>query len=403
MPQKLMILIADGMGDYPLPELGDKTPLQAAATPFMDLAASKGILGSCQTIPQGMTPGSDIANMSLLGYDPARYHTGRGPIEAAAQGLHPEPTDLIYRLNLCTVSSLSEQGRMLDHSGGHVQTDHALALLDQLTPLLDKKTLRIVPGFQYRHLLIQKDGANAQEADLDLVPPHDILNQSLEGALSVYAQSPLLQDLLTKAHSLLEAPQSNPTQANTVWPWGQGRALQLPAFEQTFGLQGAIISAVDLIKGLGRAAGMYVPDIPGATGLLDTDYEAKIQEALGFLRTGDFVFVHLEGPDECGHAGDMQSKIEAIERFDARIVGPALQAAPDLDAALCIACDHLTPISVRTHTREPVPFVFMPGGNQKTARDTSFTEATAWKGTVHIQEGHSLLPHLLHLMQDQGR
>lgn len=401
MPRKLFLLIADGMGDYPLPELNGLTPLQAAHTPNMDAAAAQGTVGTCQTIPPGQAPGSDIANMAILGYDPGRYHTGRGPIEAAAQGLLPESSDLIYRLNLCTVSELSPDGYMLDHSAGHIQTDAALALVDRLQSELDNDHWQIVPGFQYRHLLIQKQGARSPEAELEFTPPHDILNQSLSLALKSYRRSPTLYEMILKAHKVLTST-PNPTQANTIWPWGQGRPLELPSFEQTFGLKGAVISAVDLIKGLGRAAGMDVLDIPGATGLVDTNYQGKIQAALDFLQHGDFAFVHLEGPDECGHAGDVPSKIQAIERFDARIVQPVMGGLPDLDAAMCVACDHLTPVSIRTHTTEPIPFCFLDSRNIQSGPRQGFCEATARTGSLHLASGQALIPFLLKRMQEEA-
>lgn len=399
MPRKLLLLIADGMGDYPLSELDGATPLQAASTPNMDAAAARGVVGSCQTIPPGLAPGSDIANMGLLGYAPSRYHTGRGPIEAAAQGLSTESTDLIYRLNLCTVSELSPSGYMHDHSAGHIQTDQALPLVDKLRHELGSDQLQIIPGFQYRHLLIQKQGAQDLEAGLDLIPPHDILNQSLAKALKIYAQSPMLSGLLLKAHQILSAA-DNFTSANTIWPWGQGQPLELPSFRQCFGLHGAVVSAVDLIKGLGRAAGMEVLDVPGATGLVDTNYDGKIQAALNFLQHGDFAFVHLEGPDECGHAGDTHCKIKAIERFDARIVQPIMDRLTEMDAAMCVACDHLTPVSVRTHTTEPVPFCFLDSRHVQPGGNGGFCEAVASSSSLHIESGQDLIPFLLNRMQE---
>jgi len=399
MPRKLLFLIADGMGDYPLPELDNATPLQAAKTPNMDAAAAQGTVGLCQTIPPGLPPGSDIANMGLLGYAPGRYHTGRGPIEAAAQGLTPQNTDLIYRLNLCTISELSPSGFMLDHSAGHIQTDQALNLVDKLRQELETDTLQIVPGFQYRHLLVQKQGLHAPEAGLDLIPPHDILNQSLSSALQAYGQSQTLHNMLIKAHQVLTQTE-NPTQANTIWPWGQGQPLELPAFEQTFGLKGAVISAVDLIKGLGRAAGMQVLEVPGATGLVDTDYQGKITAAMDFLQDGDFVFVHLEGPDECGHAGDFQCKLQAIERFDTYIVKPVMDNLADLDAAMCVACDHFTPLAVRTHTTEPVPFCFVDSRKARSGPRQGFSETAAQQGSLHLNSGPELIPYLLKRMQE---
>ncbi|WP_027370019.1 cofactor-independent phosphoglycerate mutase [Desulfovermiculus halophilus] len=399
MPRKLLILIADGMGDYPAQELDGRTPLQAARTPNMDAAAAQGTVGTCRTIPSGMPAGSDIANMAIMGYAPKRYHTGRGPIEAAAQGLDCAPSDLIYRLNLCTVSELSPSGLMLDHSGGHIQNEEALNLLQVLRTELDTDQVQIIPGFQYRHLLKHTDGVGTLEAGLDLVPPHDILNTPLAPALEVYARSPLLDSMIHRAHSILTSAW-NQTQANAIWPWGQGPPLALPSFAHTFGLRGAVISAVDLIKGLGRAAGMDVLDVPGATGLVDTNYQGKVQAALNFLEHGDFVFVHLEGPDECGHAGDLDCKIQAIERFDEHIVGPVMLDLARMEGAVCMACDHLTPVGVRTHTTEPVPFCFLDSRQIQSGAHEGFSEAAAAAGDVHLEAGHLLLPYLLDRMQE---
>ncbi len=385
---KLIFLIADGMGDWPVKELNQKTPLETAATPHMDALAREGIVGLCRTVPSGMPPGSDVANMSLLGFNPAEHHTGRGPIEAAAQGLKLGKNDLVWRLNLVTVTDLSLKGRMKDYSAGHIGTEAARPLIERLQQELGDGEFTFHPGVQYRHLLVQKNGAKRDEAKLRISPPHDITDRPVRPDLGMFSRSPRLWDLIFGAEEILK--KDNPTKANSIWPWGQGRPLSLPNFKKKYGMSGAVISAVDLIKGLGRAAGMKVIDVPGATGLLDTDYEGKVRAALDFLKKGDFVFVHLEGPDECGHAGNALEKTEAIARFDSRVVGPMRAALKDVPAAWLVACDHLTPIIEKTHVADPVPFAFCAPGLAPSGV-AAFTEKSAAASGLGIENGHELM------------
>lgn len=388
---KLLFLIADGMGDWPHEGIGDKTPLAAAHTPHMDELARTGMLGRCQTIPEGMAPGSDTANMSLMGFDPATHHTGRGPIEAAAQGLTLGEDDLIWRLNLVTVSEFSDTGLMRDYSSGHITTEMSAPLIQRLQDSLGGQ-FTFFPGVQYRHILVQQGGANTPDAKLFVHPPHDILDKPIKPDMAAFKSSPGLWELISAAAQNLET--DNPSKANSIWPWGQGRPLTLPDFSETYGFKGAVISAVDLIKGLGRAAGMEVIDVQGATGLIDTNYEGKVQAALDFLKKGDFVFVHLEGPDECGHGGDPAEKMEAVARFDARVVGPLRQALAGENVAWVVACDHYTPCVERTHTIDPVPFI-LNGPGVKASGVTTFTEDTADEAGLMIEKGHDLMRFVL--------
>lgn len=389
---KLLFLIADGMGGWPLPELSGRTTLEAAHTPHLDELAKTGLAGLCRTVPEGLPPGSDIANMSLLGFDPRVHHTGRGPIEAAAQGLALAPEDLVWRMNLVTLSELSLDGRMLDYSAGHIDTETAKALVQDMEEHLGGGEFAFHAGVQYRHLLVQKGGGESGEAGLKINPPHDITDKPIKPDLATFSKSAPLWDILHLAAERLARP-GNTSRANAIWPWGQGKALTLPDFARTFGLRGAVISAVDLIRGLGRAAGMEVVEVPGATGLLDTDYEGKVAAAIGFLQHGDFALVHLEGPDECGHAGNIRDKIETIARFDARVVGP-LRAALGPDVAILAACDHLTPIRVKTHVADPVPFV-LAGPGVAASGLPGFSERLAASTGLSIDKGHGLLPWVL--------
>ena len=387
MKRKFVFLVADGMGGWPLEELGGKTVMEAAPTPHMDSMAAAGLCGLARTVPRGMPPGSDVANMSLMGFDPARHHTGRGPIEAAAQGLALGPEDLVWRCNLARVSALTPQGVMLDYSSGHITTAQAAPLVEKLSAMAAGSAFEFHLGVQYRHLLVLRGGANSPDAAQALRPPHDITGQSIAPDLDALEACPALGPLVHQAHDRLVGPH-NPTPANTIWPWGQGRALTLPDFAQARGLRGAVVSAVDLIRGLGRAAGMAVLGVEGATGLLDTNYEGKVQAALDFLAEGDFVFVHVEAPDECGHAGNVADKIEAVRRFDERVVAPMRRALPD--AAFLVTCDHLTPIVKKTHVDDPVPFVLWARGLGSNGA-TAFSESQAGTTGLVVERGHDLL------------
>lgn len=394
MGRKFLFLVADGMGGWPLSELEGKTTLEAARTPVMDRLAREGLVGLASTIPEGMPPGSDVANMALLGFDPARHHTGRGPIEAAAQGLDLAPDDLVWRCNLVSVSEYSASGTMLDYSSGHITTEQATPLVEKLQahcatcPAGEYAPFTFHAGVQYRHLLVQHGASEASEAALAIRPPHDITGQPLTADIEALRRHPLLWSLTRCAATLLSGA-DNPTKANAIWPWGQGRALTLPDFAAVTGLKGAVISAVDLIKGLGRASGLTVIDVSGATGLVDTNYAGKVEAAIRYLEGGgDFAFVHLEGPDESGHGGNALEKAEAISRFDAQVAAPLVQAFPE--AVVLVTCDHLTPVAKRTHVSDPVPFLLWgrgiaPGGA------AHFSEAQAKASGLLVDPGHELL------------
>lgn len=397
---KFVVLIADGMGDWPIAALGGKTPLEAAATPVMDTLARQGVVGLCRTVPAGMPPGSDVANMALLGFDPALHHTGRGPIEAAAQGVEAGDDDLIWRMNLATVEDFGPEGVMRDYSSGHITTPEAAGLVASLKARFDDETFTMHPGVQYRHLLVQRGAASGPAAALRPRPPHDILDQPIAPDIAEYAKDHALSRLVHTASRHLRELPGNRTRANAIWPWGQGRPLRLPRFADAFGMNGAVISAVDLIKGLGRASGMEVIDVPGATGLLDTNYAGKVAAALDFLTRGDFVFVHLEGPDECGHGGNATDKTEAIRRFDALVVAPMVEALWDQGAAFLVTCDHLTPIALRTHHADPVPFLLSWKGCPEPSGTQAFSEAGAAKTKLLLEPGHGLLAWALRRLKE---
>lgn len=390
---KTVFLVADGMAGWPLDALGGRTSLQAAATPVLDRLAPLSRVGLCRTVPEGMPPGSDVANMSLLGYDPKTHHTGRGPIEAAAQGLSLDPDDLVWRMNLVNVTELSDAGVMLDYSSGHISTAVSAPLVARLADMAAGGPFQPVPGIQYRHLLVQRGGALTDAARLAIRPPHDILDQPIAQDLASFATFPELEAFLRDAHEFLRTEPTS--QATSVWPWGQGRPLILPSFAERFGLRGAVVSAVDLVKGLGRAAGMDVLEIEGATGLIDTNYAGKVEAALEFLKQGDFVYVHVEAPDECGHMGDALLKKRAIELFDERIVAPVLAALDGEDATIVVTCDHFTPVVRRTHTEDPVPFLIYRTRAPRCDGPAVFDEDTAKAAGLFLPNGLDLIPFCL--------
>lgn len=403
MKHKFIVLLGDGMGDYPLPELGDKTPLEVASTPGMDYLAARGSLGRLRTIPEGMAKGSDVANLSILGYGPARYYTGRAPLEAASMGLSLSAEEVAFRCNLVNIqtpSSLAplQKGVMVDYSAGHITSQEAETLIRLLDEKLGGNGRRFHPGVSYRHLLVVKDGPEA----VDCTPPHDISGEPLSDHLPQGEGADLLISLMHASHELLaphplnqQREKEGKRSANLIWLWGQGRPPSLPSFRERFGLSGAIISAVDLVKGLGRSAGLEVIEVPGATGFLDTNYQGKAEALLKAIEALDFVFLHLEAPDEAGHSGDIQTKIQAIEQFDARIIQPVIAGLEGKKGVkVLLLCDHFTPIAVRTHTDDPVPFL-ISSLDAEPKEGSRYNEAAAKASGVFFPEGHRLMEHFL--------
>ncbi len=403
MSRKYILLLGDGMGDYPIPELGNRTVLEVAKTPAMDYLAERGEVGLAQTIPPGMPKGSDVANLSILGYDPARYYTGRAPLEAANMGLTLAPDEVAFRCNLVNVQtpstdSLLKQGVMVDYSAGHITSAEAEVLIRFIDEKLGNQTWRFYPGVSYRHLAVAK---NSPEK-MDCTPPHDIPGKPLsahlprgEGAEALISLSEASYEILSTHPVNLAREKAGKLPANLIWLWGQGRTASLVSFQEKYGLSGSIISAVDLVKGLGRIAGLEVIEVPGATGYLDTDFEGKAQALLRSIEEQDFCYLHLEAPDEAAHNGDVRAKIQAIELFDARIIGPVIKGLQNRkDVRFLLLCDHLTPIVVRTHTDDPVPFLVssLDAGPQAGQR---YTEAAAKASGVFFSEGHRLLGHFL--------
>lgn len=380
---KHVILIGDGMGDYPLGELGGRTPLEAAHTPNLDSLAAGGLLGRAKNVPDGMSPGSDVAIMSLMGYYPEGLITGRAPLEAASLGVRPGPDELAFRLNLVSLGFEGPGIIMRDHSAGHITTAEAGELVKALAekmPFADGQ--RVFPGVSYRHLLLWP---GLSEEGLPSLPPHDYRSQDVAGLLNLPQMAPLAKMIKLSWEILAGHPVNQARRAqgrlpaNSIWLWGQGRPPRIKTYQERFGLKGAAVSAVDLVKGLGVYAGLDPVLVPGATGWLDTDHQAKVKAALTALANDDFALIHLEAPDEAGHQGDLKAKMEAIENFDAKIVGPVLEGLKGRPFRVLAACDHYTPLSIATHSREPVPFVMYPppSGYQPSGRAYSEKEAEA--------------------------
>ncbi|HHI97645.1 MAG TPA: cofactor-independent phosphoglycerate mutase [Thermodesulfatator atlanticus] len=398
---KYIILVGDGMGDFPLKELNGKTPLEAALTPGMDFIAQHGDLGLVQTIPPGMEPGSDVANMSLLGYRPEEQYTGRGPIEAAALGISLRPEDVAFRCNLVTIKKQEDRYIMYDYSAGHISTEEAHILIKELNEHLASDKLFLHPGKSYRHILVWRGGPEG----IKTYPPHDLLGRDIYEAWLVYENEPILRDFLLKAMAFLDKHPINRKRreegklpANALWPWGQGRMPRLEPFEEKWGLKGAVVAAVDLIRGLGVLAKLEIIDVPGATGYLDTNYEGKALAAINALKEGaDFVFVHVEAPDEASHEGSLELKIKAIQDFDRYVVRTVLEetTAQIGDHRLMVVTDHYTPLSLRTHASKPVPFAIYDSRNPQVKRATGYHEKSASETGLFFDNGEKLLSHFL--------
>ncbi len=397
--RKFVILVGDGMGDFPLDELNGRTPLEVARTPNIDRLCSIGKLGLVKTVPEGMDPGSDVANMSLLGYDPKKYHTGRGPLEAASMGIKLEPGDVAFRCNLVTVGNVDGSKVMIDYSGGHISTEEARQIIEDLQPALEGLPLKLNPGISYRHLLIWENGI----ADLKTTPPHDIIGQRVDEYERVYFEVPVLREFRARAEEILRNHPINRQRLSegknpvtTVWPWGQGHAPAMKPLKDICGLSGIMISAVDLLKGIGVYAGFKVPHIPGATGYLDTNYEGKVEAAIDGLSQHDIAYVHIEAPDEASHEGSIEKKIEAIESFDEYVVGPVVERLVQFEKVdLLIVTDHLTPVKLRTHVSDPVPFLLIRDlphslDDLRLGSGKVFCEKTASKGTLNFPAGVEL-------------
>lgn len=395
---KYIVLVADGMADYPIAELGNRTPLEAARTPNMDYIARQGRLGRVKTIPDNMSPASDVANISILGYDPKRYYTGRGPLEAANLGIEMDHDDVAFRCNLVTIAN----DIMIDYSSGHISSKEAVVLLKAVGQELGSDKFRFYPGISYRHLLLVKKGADEHLEEINCTAPHDISDQSIVKYLPKGKNSDILIKLMRDSRKVLETHEINQVRidlkenpANMIWLWGQGKRPDMPKFRDKYEVTGSVISAVDLIKGLGRIIGLNVINVAGATGYYDTDYKGKANAAIRSLEDNDFVFVHVEAPDEAGHNGDLREKITAIERFDQLIVGTILEVFKrKKNFKILVLPDHATPVSLKTHTSDVICFGIF--GKGITGRGfLNYSEREAEKSDLYFDKGYELMDYFM--------
>lgn len=400
---KYVVMLGDGMADRPVPELGGKTPLEAAVKPHMDFLAQHGTVGMARTVPEGMPPGSDTANLSVMGYDPKIYYSGRSPLEAVSMGIPLAADDVTFRCNLV---NLSEEGAlgdatMVDYSSDEITTAESTELVNFLNREFHTEGRDLYPGISYRHCLVLRRA----ETGTDCTPPHDISLKPVREYLPKGRYGGQLLDLMKRSYALLRNHPVNRARAarglrpaNCCWFWGEGTRPALSSFEERFGVKGGVISAVDLIKGIGICAGLRSVDVPGATGNVDTNFQGKAEAAIELLENGcDFVYIHVEAPDECGHRREVENKVRSIELIDREILGrllPALQKRGE-DYAVLLMPDHPTPLSIRTHSSDPVPFVLYRSDRESPLHASAYTEALAAKTGLFIPEGHRLMEKLL--------
>ena len=402
---KYIVVLGDGMADRPFAGLDGKTPLEAAYKPNMDRMAREGLCGLTKTVPDGMKPGSDTANLSVLGYDPRTCYTGRSPLEAVSMGIDLLPTDVAYRCNLVTLSDEPDYAdkTMVDYSSDEISTEEARELVAYLGNTLFREPefagLALYPGISYRHCLVLSNGQTGAE----LTPPHDFTGKPVAGRLPSGVNGALLLSLMERSYELLKDHPVNLARvaagkhpANSCWIWGEGTRPALRPFREEYGVSGGVVCAVDLIRGIGICAGMRTAEVEGATGGMVTNYRGKAEAALNLLRDGcDLVYIHIEAPDECGHHGEAQMKIDAIEAIDREVVGFLSDALVGEDFAMLITPDHPTPLEVRTHVSDPVPFVIWRSGKTLGPSAARYTEADAAATGFFYEEGPKMMQRLL--------
>jgi 2,3-bisphosphoglycerate-independent phosphoglycerate mutase len=399
---KHVIVLGDGMADYPIEALGHQTPLMYAHKPNMDFMAQYGTQGTVKTVPDSLLPGSDVANLSVLGYDPVTHYTGRSPLEAMSIGISMKETDLAIRCNLVTLSDEETYSHktLIDYCADEISTDEAKELIAFLNDTMPPSSLKLYAGKSYRHCAIWDHGSS----EIHTTPPHDIIGQKIQTYLPRESPSAILLQRMRDAHKLLadhpinlQRIQKGLLPANGIWFWGEGKKPILPPFTEVHGKKGSMISAVDLLNGIAICSGLDVIQVAGATGNLHTNYLGKAKAALEALESGqDFVYLHVEAPDECGHRGEMENKITSIERIDT-LLGFLLQNLRHReDFKIMVLPDHYTPLSLRTHTRDPVPFVSYQKSKHAPSGLKTYDESTARKTGIHIEPGHALIQKFFH-------
>lgn len=399
---KYLILLGDGMADYKIKELNNKTPLQKARTPHMDRLAAKGVLGTASTVPAGYPPGSDVANLSVMGYDPAEYYTGRSPLEAVSMGVELEPDDVAFRCNLVTLSEEGayEEKTMIDYSADEITTPESGELIRQIDKTLGTEDIVFHAGFRFRHLMVWKGGP----AGCKLTPPHDISGRVITEYLPRDEGGATLLKLMKESYNILSGHPLNKKRivqglrpANSVWFWGQGKKPSLTSFYEKYGLKASVISAVDLIKGIGISAGLDIVAVENVTGTVETNFRGKVAAALDELAKGqDLVYLHVEAPDAASHRGETGTKIKAIEMVD-EMLGLLLAGLSQFgDYKVMALPDHPTPLSIMTHTDKPVPFVIYTSGQDNKNANGVYDEEAAAKSGLVFPEGHKLMDYFIH-------
>lgn len=397
---KYIVVLCDGMADYPVNELGGKTPMECASKPNMDRLARCGVVGTVRTVAQGLKPGSDVANLSVMGYDPALYYSGRSPLEAASMGIELADTDVAIRCNLVTLSDEDEyrDKTMLDYCAGDISTAEARELILSVQQALGSEEFSFYPGISYRHCLVWHNGDVKCGT---LTPPHDIPNKPIADHLCTAPAASGLISLMERSYDVLKDHPVNKKRiaegkrpANSIWLWGQGTRPRLDSFYEKYGLKGSVVSAVDLIRGIAKCAGMESIEVEGATGYIDTCFERKTEAALDALRRGqDFVYLHFEAPDECGHRHEVENKIKSIEYIDSRCLAPLLDGLNAIGDAyrILLLPDHPTPICLQTHVSDPVPFLIYDSREQIKSGVDTFTEKTALETDIMVEKGDRLM------------
>ncbi len=405
---KYVVMLCDGMADYPVEELGNKTPMEAAYKPTMDRLAKKSTVGLVKSVADGLKPGSDVANLSILGYDPKIYYSGRSPLEAGSIGIDMKPTDVSFRCNLVTLSNEENyvDKTILDYCADDISTEEARILIDFLAANFNSDEFQLYSGVSYRHCLIWNNGT------LDvgtLTPPHDITGKPIKDYLPTNSNAAKLLDMMVRSYDLLKNHPINEKRiasgkrpANSVWFWGEGTRRPLKSFKEKYGLNGSIISAVDLLKGIGKFSGMNVVNVEGATGYIDTNFEGKAQACIDELANGqDFVYIHVEAPDECGHRREVQNKKRSIELIDEKILTPVVAALEQYDDYKLLVCpDHPTPLSLATHTSDPIPFMIYQKSAEHNGVDL-FCESTAKSTGVFVEQGFTLMDSFLEIAPNE--
>ncbi len=399
---KYIIFLCDGMADYPLESLGEKTPLAAAKNPNMNALCARGELGLVKTVSEHLSPGSDVANLSVLGYDPDIYYTGRSPLEALSIGVDLKDSDVTFRANVVTLSNEENYAdkTMVDYSSGEITTEEAHILIDYLKENMSFDNICLHGGTSYRHLLVWDGGST----NVTLTPPHDISDRKVTDYLPKGEGSQTLLEIMKKSHELLQNHPINLDRikrglnpANSLWIWGEGTKPQLSYFKDKYGISGTMISAVDLLKGIGNGAKMEVLEVPGATGNIDTNFDGKAQAAIDAFRRGtDFVYIHMEAPDECGHHGDTEGKIRSIELIDEKVIKPVIDylKSSTEDFRVLITPDHPTPIALKTHVRDAIPFVIYDS-RKDTGLGLDYTEENAKSTGLFVEPGYKLMERFL--------